>query len=56
MPPEETALALIRQAISDRESITDITLMTAAMGSEDPLQHQIDITRALVRITASLLG
>ena len=55
MPPEETALALVRSALEDRESITDVALMTAAMGSEDPLQHQIDITRSLVRMIASLL-
>ncbi|MEJ1193047.1 hypothetical protein [Pseudarthrobacter sp. CCNWLW207] len=56
MSPELTALALVRQILEAPGTITDSLLMEAAMGAADPLQHQLDITRSLIRIIGALLN
>lgn len=56
MSAELTALALVRQTITAPGTVSDTVLMEAAMGSDDPLQHQLDITNALVRTVGALLN
>ena len=56
MNAEQTALALVRSTLTATGSVTDTVLIEAVMGSEDPQQHHLDTTKALMRISAGLLN
>lgn len=56
MIAEHTALALVRATLEAPGTVTDTVLIGAVMGSEDPQQHHLDTTKALMRISAGLLN
>lgn len=56
MSAEQSALALVRMSLEAPGTVTDTVLIGAAMNSDDPQQHHLDITKSLMRFVAGLLN